>query len=78
MLTSKGEIKSEDNCVDFNGIDLYLRECDGLDNNQKWVIKVTDYYEARWIELQTVNLAVIDSIPIRKKLNTSKHFFHCF
>ena len=41
-MTSKGELKSEDNCIDFNGHDLYLRECDGLDRNQKWVIKVTE------------------------------------
>ena len=40
VLTSKGELKSEDNCLDYNGYDLYLRECDGLQQNQKWVYKV--------------------------------------
>ena len=39
-LNSKGEIKSEDNCLDFNGYDLYLRECDNLGQNQKWEYKV--------------------------------------
>ncbi|KAK3753715.1 hypothetical protein QZH41_013805 [Actinostola sp. cb2023] len=37
VLTSKGEIKSEDNCLDYNGSDLNLRECDGLKQNQKWL-----------------------------------------
>ena len=40
VLTSKGELKSEDNCLDYNGYDLYLRECDGLLQNQKWEYKV--------------------------------------
>lgn len=40
VLTSKGELKSEDNCLDYNGYDLYLRECDGLMQNQKWEYKV--------------------------------------
>lgn len=40
VLTSKGELKSEDNCLDYNGSDLYLRECDGLKQNQKWLYKV--------------------------------------
>lgn len=26
--------------MDYNGYDLYLRECDGLQQNQKWVYKV--------------------------------------
>ena len=39
-LNSKGEIKSEDNCLDFNGYDLYLRECDNLGQNQAWEYKV--------------------------------------
>jgi len=33
-------MKSEDNCLDYNGYDLYLRECDGLMQNQKWEYKV--------------------------------------
>ena len=47
-LNSKGEIKSEDNCLDFNGYDLYLRECDNLGQNQKWEYKVNElisYYK---------------------------------
>ena len=40
VLTSKGELKSEDNCLDYNGYDLYLRECDGVQQNQKWEYKV--------------------------------------
>ena len=47
-LNSKGEIKSEDNCLDFNGYDLYLRECDNLGQNQKWEHKVNElisYYK---------------------------------
>ncbi|XP_002167311.3 polypeptide N-acetylgalactosaminyltransferase 13 isoform X1 [Hydra vulgaris] len=36
---NKGEIKAEDNCMDFNGHDLYIRECDGLGLNQKWTYK---------------------------------------
>ena len=40
VMNSKGEIKSEDNCLDFNGYDLYLRECDNLGQNQKWEYKV--------------------------------------
>ena len=39
MLTSKGELKSEDNCLDYNGYDLYLRDCDGLMQNQRWQYK---------------------------------------
>lgn len=33
-------MKSEDNCLDYNGYDLYLRECDGLKQNQRWAYKV--------------------------------------
>ena len=39
-FNSRGELRSEDNCVDYNGHDLYLRECDNLGLNQKWVYKV--------------------------------------
>ena len=39
-MNSNGEFKSEDNCLDFNGYDLYLRECDNLGQNQKWEYKV--------------------------------------
>lgn len=35
-LNSKGELKSEDNCLDYNGHDLYIRDCDSLGLNQKW------------------------------------------
>lgn len=38
-LNSKGELKTEDNCLDYNGHDLYIRECDNLGQNQKWVYK---------------------------------------
>ncbi|XP_048579624.1 polypeptide N-acetylgalactosaminyltransferase 13 isoform X2 [Nematostella vectensis] len=47
VMTSKGEIKSEDNCLDFNGHDLYLRECDGLELNQKWQLKDNSIYHPR-------------------------------
>jgi len=36
---SKGQIKSEDNCIDYNGHDLTLKDCDNLGLNQKWVYK---------------------------------------
>lgn len=39
IFNSKGEIKSEDNCLDFNRYDLYFRECDDLGLNQKWEYK---------------------------------------
>lgn len=35
-FNGKGELRSEDNCVDYNGHDLYIRECDNLGLNQKW------------------------------------------
>lgn len=35
----KGQIKSEDNCIDYNGHDLTLRDCDNLGLNQKWIYK---------------------------------------
>jgi len=35
-LNSKGELKSEDNCLDYNGHDLQIKECDGLRQNQRW------------------------------------------
>lgn len=47
VLTSKGELKSEDNCLDYNGYDLYLKECDGLKQNQKWEYKKTVLYHPR-------------------------------
>jgi len=47
VLTSKRELKSEDNCLDYNGYDLYLRECDGLLQNQKWEYKDNTLYHPR-------------------------------
>ncbi|XP_028408753.1 polypeptide N-acetylgalactosaminyltransferase 13-like isoform X2 [Dendronephthya gigantea] len=46
-LNSKGELKSEDNCLDFNGYDLYLRECDDLGQNQKWEYKDSKVHNIR-------------------------------
>jgi len=40
-------MKSEDNCLDYNGYDLYLRECDGLMQNQKWEYKGNTLYHPR-------------------------------
>jgi len=47
-LNSRGELRSEDNCVDYNGHDLYLRECDNLGLNQKWTLKNKQMMNSRF------------------------------
>ena len=40
-LNKKGEIKSEDNCLNMKGNNLILEECDDTDESQRWIYKVT-------------------------------------
>lgn len=72
MLTSKGELKSEDNCLDYNKYGLTLKECDGLKENQKWLHKVRmlmdsyvlfDILDFHHTNIQSSSNSIVECLP---------------
>eukprot|EP00794_Sanderia_malayensis_P003432 gene3432-3925_t len=61
-FNGKGELRSEDNCVDYNGHDLYIRECDNLGLNQKWLYTNKQIKNARFnkcLEVRSTKFAMM-------------------